>query len=113
MSGLNRVGLYALGLLVEEMGEALVVIGRALRFGFDTPDGQGRTPRDGLTHELGDVRSATDYAVEAGLVSRGGVALQSDRKTRRLTDPKERDNLGRRLAPDPRSEEQPVSDSSR
>jgi hypothetical protein len=91
---------YALGLLVEEMGESLCHIGRALRFGIDTQGQDGVTERDGLARELGDVWAAIEYAMLAKIGNRVTMPLRADRKLAKLLDPEAKDNLGRRLAPD-------------
>jgi hypothetical protein len=108
---------YALGLLVEEMGEALQLIGKALRFGIDTPgvkrlDGtvdMEQTPRTMLPTELGDVAAATEYAAHCGLVSESEVASRAVSKLGKLLNPDARDNLGRRLAPAPADARRPDS----
>lgn len=96
---MNRAMRYALGLLVEEMGEALCHIGRALRFGIDTHGQDGISERDGLARELGDVRAAVDFAGMNGVFDLDETFIRRSRKLSKLTDPSETDNLGRRLAP--------------
>lgn len=98
---------YALGLLVEEMGESLQLVGKALRFGLDTPgvrrlDGtidMAETPRTMLPRELGDVEAASEFASTGGIFDRMVVVANRQRKIAKLLDPEARDNLGRRLAP--------------
>jgi hypothetical protein len=101
---------YARDLLTEEFGEALQGIGKAGRFGIDTPGVKDAltgvvdlsiTPRTVLERELGDVMAAIDYAGAAGLVDRSVVEQRRVAKLQRLLDPTSLDNLGRRLAPDP------------
>jgi hypothetical protein len=96
--------LYALGLMVEEMGEASAMIGKALRFGLDTPGPQaepycGRTARDGLELELGDVAASHRWADLDGVIRLGAVDDRRDSKLRKLTISGQTDNLGRPLAP--------------
>lgn len=98
---MNNAVRYALGLLVEEMGECLCHIGRALRFGLDTLGGDEVSERDGLSRELGDVGAAVDFAQRCGIVDRHAVSEQMFRKRDKLLDPKARNNFGGRLAPDP------------
>lgn len=98
---MNRAVRYALGLLVEEMGEALCHIGRALRFGIDTLGQDGVSERDGLAKEMGDVNAATAFAFTGGVIDVKAVDGQAMAKFRKLTDPAARDNMGRRLAPAP------------
>lgn len=107
---MNRATRYALGLLVEEMGEALQLIGKALRFGLDTPgvkrlDGSvdmEATPRTMLAVEIGDIRAAADFAGYGGVFSANETFQRRDEKLRKLMDPESKDNLGRPLAPQPK-----------
>lgn len=90
---------YVLGLLTEEMGEANQIIGKAQRFGFQTPGRGNLTPKDTLPIELGDVLAAIEYAVQRGVVDREALLMARDRKLALLVSSESRDNLGRRLAP--------------
>lgn len=100
---------YCLGLLTEEAGEVLQLVGKALRFGIDTPgvkrlDGTvdySLTSRSMLPVELGDLLAGIDFAVAHGLIDADVVAEQRKRKFAKLTDPSVMDNLGRPLAPQP------------
>lgn len=99
---------YALGLIAEEAGEVLQLVGKALRFGLDTPgvkDGNGTvlpdTPRSRLPAELGDLLAAIEFAIRHGMVDGGEVSAAYLRKLAKLLDPDARDNLGRPLAPQP------------
>lgn len=98
---MNRTVRYALGLLVEEMGEALCHIGRALRFGLETTGQDGMTERDGLSKELGDVVAAIRYSHIARVSDGHLIEHTGNVKIDKLLDPNATDNLGRRLAPDP------------
>jgi hypothetical protein len=99
---MNRATRYALGLLVEEMGEALCHIGRALRFGLQTVGQDGRTEQEGLNRELGDVVAAIDYADRGKVVADWSkISFHRLPKRLKLLDPTSTDNMGRRLAPDP------------
>ena len=95
---------YALGLLVEEMGEAIQIIGKWLRFGEDAGPDQhpywGRNARQMLPAELGDVLAAIDFATSAGLVDRDEVGKAARRKLGKLLSSESRDAQGKRLAPD-------------
>ena len=104
----GEVESYALGLLVEECGEVAQLVGKALRFGIDTPGvkdpltghiDMAVTPRTNLHTELGDVIAAIDFAAAAGLIDKFAVSQRAVEKFARLTNPDARDNLGRRLAP--------------
>jgi NTP pyrophosphatase (non-canonical NTP hydrolase) len=99
---------YGLALLTEECGEVLQLIGKAGRFGMDTPGVTdpltGRvdmsvTPRIKLAHEAGDLLGALDYLIERGILQLDLVAEFRARKIQKLLDANSRDNLGRRLAP--------------
>ena len=100
---------YCLGLLAEEMGEALQLIGKALRFGIDTPgvkrlDGtidMENTPRAMLSVELGDLLAAIDFARDHRMIEDGVLWSSHNRKYRKLRNPDALDNLGRPLAPQP------------
>lgn len=91
---------YVLGLLTEEAGEVLQHIGKALRFGLDTKDDQGRSARENLAIESGDLDAAQTIGELAGLWDGEDAATRAQLKTKRLLDPEARDSLGRRLAPD-------------
>jgi NTP pyrophosphatase (non-canonical NTP hydrolase) len=99
---------YFLSLLTEEMGEVSQGIGKAGRFGIDTPgvkdplSGEIRmdlTPRKYIAKELGDVLAATMYGVERGVISLDEVEEAAEAKLAKLLDPEAKDNMGRRLAP--------------
>ena len=96
---------YACGLLCEEAAEIGQAIGKAARFGIDTP-GPERAPYFGATArempelECGDMLAAIEWATCAGLVRLSVVEGQRQRKLAKLLSPDSRDNLGRRLAPE-------------
>jgi hypothetical protein len=97
---------YARGLIAEETSEVGVALGKATRFGLDTPGPEtapyfGATAREMIAMECGDILAAIDYAIFAGLMRRDFIEGQRTRKLRKLLDPNSLDNLGRRLAPDP------------
>lgn len=106
---LAEVGnLYALGLLVEEAGEIAQAVGKALRFGLDSPGPDaapyhGRTARQLLNMETGDMAAATLWATADGVLDEEAIADRGDAKLQKLLSPDSRDNLGRRLAPEPRA----------
>lgn len=101
---------YALGLMVEEMGETLQLVGKALRFGLDTPgrigaDGQvdmSLTPRTLLPIETGDVLAAIDFAFAHRVMDEDSTEKAHCRKINKLLDPAALDNLGKQLAPQPK-----------
>lgn len=94
--------LYALGLVVEEMGEVAQLIGKSLRFGIDTPGREGATARELLPVEMGDVEAAIHYAARDGIASFSGIIQAREAKKSRLFSPDSLDSAGDRLAPEPR-----------
>jgi hypothetical protein len=97
--------LYALGLMTEEMGEALQIIGKGLRFGLDHARGSdGATARSMLPEELGDVEASIHYACLDGIAPFSDVIRRREFKKARLLDPESRDDQGGRLAPEPRGQ---------
>lgn len=99
--------LYALGLLVEEAGELAQIVGKALRFGMDAPGPNrepylGRTARQLLPIEGGDMMAALDWAEADGVIDGEALRERAFRKIERLFDPTSLDSKGGRLAPRPR-----------
>lgn len=90
---------YGLGLLTEECGELLEWIGKAGRFGPDTAGADGRTARERMQEEAGDVFAALAYLAARGVLDGDAMAERYRRKLDVLLDPGSRDLLGRRLAP--------------
>lgn len=95
---------YALGLMVEEAGETLKIIGKALRFGLDTPgpaspEYGGLTARQMLPVEVGDLLAAIQWSEKAGVVEGSLAHLAAEAKLTKLLDPMSRDAQGNRLAP--------------
>jgi hypothetical protein len=83
------------------MGECLCHIGRAMRFGLDTPGQDGVIEREGLAKELGDVGSATRFAAFHKVVDGAVIQRTEAAKTIKLHDRRSLDNLGRPLTPAP------------
>lgn len=106
---------YGPALLTEEIGEIVIVlgsvlqlIGKAGRFGMDTPGvrdpltgavDMAVTPRTKLVEETGDLIAAVDYLCHRGILDIDAVYARRASKLRKLLDPDAKDNLGRRLAP--------------
>lgn len=99
---------YALGLLTEECGEVLQTVGKAARFGLETPGVRDPytgvvdtsiTPRTALQKELGDVLAAIAYASECELVDLTVIKTRAKMKFEKLMSENSVDNLGKRLAP--------------
>lgn len=104
----RKIERYVLGLFTEECGEVQQCVGKALRFGIDTPGVKDNltgevkmdmTPRTELAKELGDIMAAIDYAVQRGVIDEVAMTKQRHKKLNKLVDPNAKDNLGRRLAP--------------
>ncbi len=105
MSETDATERYALGLMVEEMGETLKLIGKALRFGLDAagPDNseyQGQTAREMLPIEVGDLHAAIRFAAMAAVFPMAQANDRESNKLARLLSPLSRDANGNRLAPD-------------
>jgi hypothetical protein len=110
-----EVEAYALGLIVEEVGEVMEIggrilqmIGKAQRFGIDTPGvkdpltgevDMSITPRDKIAAECGDFMAAVRFAAARCVIDPGILYAQADKKFAKLMNPESKDNLGRRLAP--------------
>jgi len=71
---LNPAQAKRLAILAEEMGEAIQVIGKILRHGYESrhPNG-GMTNRQLLEKELGDVQWAMIFLCEAGDLSKTDI----------------------------------------
>ena len=99
-----RIETYALGLMVEEMGETLKLVGKALRFGLDapgpaTPEYRGLTAREMLPFEIGDLHAAIRWAAMAGVVKMSAANVAEEDKLAKLLSSLSRDANGNRLAP--------------
>jgi len=94
--------LYALGLMTEEFGEVLQLIGKGLRFGMDHARADGQTARMMLPLEMGDASAAIDFACMDGIAPYQAVIGQREAKKVKLLNPESRDDQGARLAPEPR-----------
>ncbi|OWK35445.1 MazG nucleotide pyrophosphohydrolase domain-containing protein [Fimbriiglobus ruber] len=76
-----------LALLAEEMGEAIQIIGKILRHGYDSthPDEPfGPDNREILEKELGDVRCAMILLCEAGDLRKEAIHRHADDKRERV-----------------------------
>lgn len=98
---------YALGLMVEEFSEVGQLVGKAMRFGLDTPGPTGKTARDMLPAEMGDASAAIDFAGLDGIAPFTAIIGARETKKRKLLDPESRDAQGHRLAPPPRGRRTP------
>lgn len=89
---------YWIGKISSECGEYVQAAGNATCFGIDTPD-NGGSGRERMEDEIGDIHAAVTLAIQSGILSKDRILARSEKKRAKLLDPKQRDNLGRRLAP--------------
>lgn len=94
--------LYSLGLVTEEAGEVLQLIGKWLRFGPDHARRDGETARGLLPTEVGDLSAAIDFMCLDGITPFNAVISRREEKKAKLLNADSRDDQGRRLAPEPR-----------
>lgn len=75
-----------LALLMEEMGEAIQVIGKIMRHGYNShhPKRIGVTNRRLLEYELGDVRHSMIRLCDAGDLDKAVIHEAADRKAERV-----------------------------
>jgi hypothetical protein len=76
-----------LALLMEEMGEAIQMVGKILRHGYESfdpniPRHQTMTNRQYLELELGDVRQAMILLCDAGDLNKETIHYHADRKAK-------------------------------
>jgi len=86
-NGLSPAQIERLGLLSEEMGEALQVIGKILRYGFENknPDDKDHVSnRIDLAIELGHVKSAMDVIHNTGDIDYSLVEIYRNEKHEKL-----------------------------
>jgi hypothetical protein len=94
--------LYALGLVAEEMGEVIQLVGKWLRFGPDHARRDGDSARSLMPIEMGDVAAAIDFACFDGIAPFHQVIARREEKKAKLLNPASLDDQGGRLAPEPR-----------
>ncbi|SCY68796.1 hypothetical protein SAMN05660666_02476 [Novosphingobium aromaticivorans] len=102
---MDKTERYALGIMVEEMGETLKLIGKAMRFGLDAPgpdnaEYEGKTAREMLPTEIGDLHAAIRFAAMAAIFPMSQANDRESWKLAKLLSPNSRDANGNRLAPD-------------
>lgn len=81
--GLSRAEYERLALLAEEMGEAIQIVGKILRHGYDSCspfDPQQMPNRNLLEKELGDVRHAMIRLCESGDLDKESIHAFADLK---------------------------------
>lgn len=86
-SGLSPAEVERLALLAEEMGEAIQVVGKVLRHGYESHnpnDPAHTTNRQLLMHELGDVRHSVERMCDADDVSKQIIGVRAHMKGKRV-----------------------------
>lgn len=86
-NGLSPAEVERLALLAEEMGEAIQVVGKVLRHGYESHnqnDPERTTNRKLLMHELGDVRHSVDRMCDADDVSKQIIGVWAYLKGQRV-----------------------------
>lgn len=87
-NGLTPGEAERLALLAEECGEAIQAIGKILRHGYRSvhPEGrdEGRTNRQNLQREIGDIECAITMLCQAGDIDKHGVMSAARDKWKRL-----------------------------
>lgn len=81
-SGITPSQQERLAIFCEEVGEALQVVGKIERHGWDSssPSKPERTNRTDMEMEVGDILLAIDRLVQAGDISRQGLEAAMERK---------------------------------
>lgn len=88
-NGLSDAEVERLGLLAEECGETIQIIGKILRHGYESVnpyEAHSGTNRDRLTLELGDVLVAIDFMLNNGDVRHSGLTDRKRVKHHRIWD---------------------------
>lgn len=82
-NGLSRSEIERLACYVEEMGECCQIIGKILRFGYESfnpYEESGETNRQKLERETGDLQYRITRMVEAGDLCAGSIIEQQLKK---------------------------------
>jgi NTP pyrophosphatase (non-canonical NTP hydrolase) len=69
-------------IMQEEAAEVIQVVSKICRFGIDSYT--GRSNRDQLAAEIGDIVAMIDLAVEHGIVDRNAIVAAAARKREKL-----------------------------
>lgn len=79
---MTRAQLERLAVLTEELGEALHMVGKTLRHGFESThkDYNSVSNKDNLVMELGHVKYAIELMVEAGDIDGASIKTASLQK---------------------------------
>lgn len=84
-NGLSPAQAERLALLAEELAEAIQVVGKVLRHGYDSRnplDRNSATNRTLLEVEIGHVLAAIQLAADANDIQRGWIGQEQDAKLR-------------------------------
>ena len=82
---------FELAILAEESGEIVQIVGKVLRFGYESTNPYDTnavpvTNLDLLHEEVGDVQAAAEFAVERGLLDKKKLAERKKWKLAKLRD---------------------------
>ncbi len=80
---------FELAILAEESGEIVQIVGKVLRFGYESTNPYDASPTpvsnlDLLHEEVGDVQAAAEFAVERGLLNKKKLAERKKWKLAKL-----------------------------
>jgi len=73
-----------LGITQEECAEVIQAISKCVRFGIDNEHKSGKTQRENLSMEVGDLVCMIGLMIEAGLVKEEDINRARDEKIEKL-----------------------------
>lgn len=73
-----------LGITQEECAEVIQAISKCVRFGIDNEHKSGKTQRENLSMEVGDLVCMIGLLIEAGLVKEEDINRARDEKIEKL-----------------------------
>ena len=73
-----------LGILQEECAEVIQSVSKCVRFGIDNEHKSGKTQRENLSMEVGDLVCMIGLMIEAGLVKEEDINRARDEKIEKL-----------------------------
>ena len=73
-----------LGITQEECAEVIQAVSKCVRFGIDNEHKSGKTQRENLSMEVGDLVCMIGLMIEAGLVKEEDINLARDEKIEKL-----------------------------
>jgi NTP pyrophosphatase (non-canonical NTP hydrolase) len=82
---INESNNEVLDILQEECAEVIQAVSKIRRFGVDnSKHGVGKTNREHLEEELGDMLAMIDILIDMGVVKAGNLAIAKTAKTAKL-----------------------------